>query len=300
MVLRLLWYALAACEDGVRYNGIRRQRMNCMHHFKIALCFLLLEGVMGVGLSKAEPDAPLRPESQLEEEAQQERRGPQGKVVVIQGPSQKMVIRGLSEEESKKREKVLEESLRTQGVPEEEIKALNDFARGEITPEELINIKKRQKPVGTIPVDEERIRQSLRMKGKSEGEIDYILKTLFRGEIDPEEGKVLTEAEQAETDQYLHAIWEKMRTALADNDIETAASCIAEKNRKNYRRIFQSLSDEERLDLVARLEDLQLIKFQSARYAEYDVQEIRDGQGISWMVIFIKTPWENDWKIKSF
>ncbi|MDJ0721177.1 MAG: hypothetical protein QNJ04_06085 [Desulfobacterales bacterium] len=275
--------------------------MNRMHLFRIALCFLLLEGVMGVGLSKAEPDGPLRPESQLEDGAQQERRGPQVKAVVIQGPSQKMVIRPtLSEEEREKREKAFEAYLRTQGVSEEEIKARKDYTSGKITPEEYINTLKRQKPVETIPVDEERIRQSLRMKGKSEGEIDYFIKTFVRGEIDPEEGKVLTEAEQAETDQYLHAIWERMRTALADNNIETAASCIAEKKRTNYRRIFKSLSDEDRLDLVARLEDLRLIKFHSARYAEYDVQEIRDGQSISWMVIFIKTPWENEWKINGF
>ena len=38
---------------------------------------------MGGGLSMADPDRLLRPESQLEDEAQQERRGPQGKVVVI-------------------------------------------------------------------------------------------------------------------------------------------------------------------------------------------------------------------------
>ena len=110
----------------------------------------------------------------------------------------------------------------------------------------------------------------------------------------------MPEALIAGTDRHLHALWDKMRTALANGDIETAADCMVDSRRGQYQIAFERMSAENRKEMAEDLRDLQLIKFHSARYAEYDVQNTMDGKRVSWMVVFVKTPWENEWKIKSF
>jgi hypothetical protein len=94
----------------------------------------------------------------------------------------------------------------------------------------------------------------------------------------------MPEALKAETDQELHALWNKMRTALSNNDIETALTCFAEKSQKTYKTLFEKVSHKKLRKLAEALEDLQLIKFHSAGRAEYDVQDVSYGDQISWMV----------------
>ena len=128
-------------------------------------------------------------ESQIVDESLQNKRGPGLKVKTIQGKSYKIIER-LPDEEIQKREKEIEDFLQTKNM------------QGEAS-----------------QIDEDKIREDFRLEGKSEKEIDYIIKKFFRGETDPDEDKEMPEALKAETDQELHALWNKMRTALANNDI---------------------------------------------------------------------------------
>jgi hypothetical protein len=221
-------------------------------------------------------------ESQIVDESLQNRGGPGLKVGTIQGKSH-MIIEKVTDEQIQKQQKEIDDFLQT--------KDLND---------EEMTIRKKKISGDAPQIDEEKLRESLRREGKSDKEIDYIIKSFFQGKEDPDEGRKMPEELKAETDQQLHTLWNKMRAALADNDIEKAMSCFDEKSRKTYRQLFEKISDEKRREMAESLKDLQLIKFHSARYAEYDVQETRDGETVSWMVVFIKTPWENEWKIKSF
>ena len=275
--------------------------MNSMHLMKIALCFILLEITMGFNLLMAEPCNQSLSEAKLTYKPYQKNRGPRVKVDTIQGKSLKKIQKiEITDEEIQRKEKEIRDFLRTKGMPEEEIESISMYLNGKVSAEELIAREKRTFPGKAFPIDEGRIKESLLMEGRSDQEAEYIIKTFFRGEPDLDEGKQLSKSQKAETDRHLHGIWEKMRTALSNNDIETAVSCFTEKNQKHYRWFFKSLSDENCNEVAEALKDLQLIQFHSSRYAEYDVQETRDGMQVSWLVIFIKLPRENDWKIKSF
>lgn len=277
--------------------------MNSMNLMKISLCFLLLESAMGFNFLMADSVDRSVPESQMAVDSSPTARGPRVKNVIIKGKNQNMIVKGgLTEDEKQKREAAMERFLQEKNsMPEEEKESIRAFMRGEISAEERIFRKRTNWPEKMSPIDEKRIKEAMRMRGKSDGEIDYFLNTVIKGKADPDEGRELSESEKVEADRYLHAIWEKMRTALSNNDIETAVNYIIDKKRNYYRRVFERLSDENRARLVKDLEDLQLIKFHSATYADYDVTTTRkDGQRVSWPVVFIKTPWENDWKIKSF
>lgn len=244
--------------------------MNRKNFIKIIFCFLFIQILISTDSLLAEPVDQSLPESQHMDESTQNKRGPGLKVNKIQGKSYTKIEK-LSDEDIKNQEKEMEEFLKTKDMHDE-----------------------------TSQIDEEKIREQLRKEGKSDKEIDYFIKRYFRGKTDPDEDKEMPEALKTETDQQLHTLWDKMRAALSDNDIETAITCFTEKSRKKYRTIFEKASPENLRQMAEDLEDLQLIKFHSARYAEYDVQNVVNGEHVSWMVIFIKTPWENEWKIKSF
>ena len=85
----------------------------------------------------------------------------------------------------------------------------------------------------------------------------------------------------AETDQQLHSLWNKMRTARADNDIETAITCFVVKSQNTYRTLFEKVSPKKLNQLADAFEDLQLIKFHSAGRAEYDIQANRNNEYLS-------------------
>ncbi len=103
-----------------------------------------------------------------------------------------------------------------------------------------------------------------------------------------DKGKEMPEELKAETDQHLCALWEEMRTALSNSDIETAMSYFTEKSRKTYGSQFAKVSDEKRRELAENWEDLQLVKFHSDSHAEHDILEIRDDEEVFWHVDFIK------------
>ena len=115
-----------------------------------------------------------------------------------------------------------------------------------------------------------------------------------------DKGEEMPEELKAGTDKHLCTLWEEMRTALSNSYIETATSYFAEESRKTYGSQFAKVSDKKRRELAENWEDFQLVKFHSGSHAEYDIQEIRDDEEVFWRVEFIKTPGENEWKIKSF
>ena len=275
--------------------------MNGMRLVKIALCFFLLDGAMGAGMLPAGADDTARPASQTADDSRPDNGGPKVKAVTLQGRSRKMIIKKApTEKEIREREKAIDEYVGTLNASDEKKENIGALLKGKISVEEMMVRDRERAPDEALPIDEEQLRESLRKKGKSDGEIDYFIKTFVRGQPDPEEGRKMSEARIAETDRHLHALWDKMRTALANSDIETAADCIADNRREQYRRAFGRISAENREEMAEDLKDLQLIKFHSARYAEYDVQNTINGKRVSWIVVFIKTPWENEWKIKSF
>ncbi|WP_022667150.1 hypothetical protein [Desulfospira joergensenii] len=272
--------------------------MNGKYLIKIIFCFLLLQSFIVPNLLMADSNDQSLSESKIVDNSPQNRRGPGLKVGTIQGRSH-MIIEKVTNEQIQKQQKEIDDFQQTKGMNDEELVLMKAYLNGDMSYKEMTARKKKMS--GEAPqIDEKKIKESLSMEGKSDKEIDYIIKKIFRGEADPDEDQKMPEEIKAETDRQLHTLWKEMRTALSNNDIETAMSCFSEKSQNTYRSLFEKLPHKKLRELAEGLKDLQLIKFHSARYAEYDVQETRDGEQVSWMVVFIKPPWENDWKIKSF
>ena len=80
-------------------------------------------------------------------------------------------------------------------------------------------------------------------------------------------------------DAMLRQKWEAMRTALLNNDIESAVKDISGSTQSAYQDIFGSLTPEHRANLAGELGDIQLIKTRGAG-VEYDIQTTGTGCAI--------------------
>ena len=99
-------------------------------------------------------------------------------------------------------------------------------------------------------------------------------------------------------DLLLRAKWEGMRTALAGNDIDTAAGYFCNAKRELKRSAFSALSESERLHLVQELEDIEFIEMMG-RSIEYDIRIFRDGTEYSFYLLF-EVDDDGLWKIRGF
>lgn len=99
-------------------------------------------------------------------------------------------------------------------------------------------------------------------------------------------------------DAMLRQKWEAMRTALLNNDIETAVKDISDRTRSAYHDIFGSLTPEHRANLAAELGDIQLIKMRGSG-VEYDIQTTRNGKLYSFYLLF-EVDTDGKWKIANF
>jgi len=99
-------------------------------------------------------------------------------------------------------------------------------------------------------------------------------------------------------DAVLRAKWELMRTALADNELDTAAACFSNAKRAAKRSAFGALTESERLHLVQELDDIEFIKM-TGRSVEYDIRIFRDGNEYSFYLLF-EMDEDGLWKIVGF
>ena len=99
-------------------------------------------------------------------------------------------------------------------------------------------------------------------------------------------------------DSLLRAKWEGMRTSLANNDINAAASFFSSEKKEAKSGEFSALSESQRLNLVQELEDIEFIKMMG-RSVEYDIRIFRDETEYSFYLLF---EMDNDglWKIRGF
>jgi len=99
-------------------------------------------------------------------------------------------------------------------------------------------------------------------------------------------------------DAALRQKWEDMRTALMNNDIETAVKDLSRKTKAVYRNAFGYLTSEQRGNLAHELEDLQFIKM-GGNAVEYDIQTTRNGTLYSFFLLF-ELDEDGMWKIANF
>jgi YVTN family beta-propeller protein len=99
-------------------------------------------------------------------------------------------------------------------------------------------------------------------------------------------------------DDMLRLKWEAMRTALRENDIETAVKNMASRTKGMFYNAFSHLTDSQRTDLANELGDIQFIRMRGAG-VEYDIQTTRDGTLYSFPLIF-ELDEDGMWKIANF
>ena len=101
----------------------------------------------------------------------------------------------------------------------------------------------------------------------------------------------------AALDALLRAKWEGMKTALADGNIETAVSYIAESSREMYEFNFNLMS-AYLSEISAGLHNIELLKVCDGM-AEYNLLGEQDGQTHPFYLLFVKGS-DGIWRIKFF
>jgi YVTN family beta-propeller protein len=99
-------------------------------------------------------------------------------------------------------------------------------------------------------------------------------------------------------DAMLRQKWEGMRSALVNNDIESAVKNISSKTKNTYRNAFGYLTNDQRSNLSKELGNIQLIKIKGAG-VEYDIQTARNGTLYSFYLLF-ELDEDGVWKISRF
>ncbi len=103
--------------------------------------------------------------------------------------------------------------------------------------------------------------------------------------------------ELASLDAHLRSIWKKMVQALREKNVDQAVTYFARAKRESYRKIFLALKD--RLpDVANEFGDIQLVRMRTARDVQYDIQIIREGQRLSFQLIFVKEA--DEWRILNY
>ena len=125
----------------------------------------------------------------------------------------------------------------------------------------------------------------------------------FTAEVTDTEDNIYTDTvaivvlDQAELDALLRVKWEGMKTALAQNDIDSAVSYFDDFSKDAYRKSFTSLS--QLLPQIAQeLGDVQFIRMMK-NSVEYDIRRIRNGKEYSLYLLFVRDE-DGLWKIRSF
>ncbi len=102
---------------------------------------------------------------------------------------------------------------------------------------------------------------------------------------------------EAELDALLQAKWEGMKTALTNQDINTALLYFGDFSKDKYERVFIDLGNDLP-SIISTLPDIVLISL-SSNGAEYAINRMQGGVNRLYFIYFIKD--ENGlWKIDSF
>ncbi|MGD0820289.1 MAG: PKD domain-containing protein [Desulfomonilia bacterium] len=104
--------------------------------------------------------------------------------------------------------------------------------------------------------------------------------------------------DRTELDGMLRQKWAGMRTALLNNDIDTAVKDISSRTKNIYRNAFGYLTDSQRSSLVNEIGDIRLIKMRGTG-VEYDIQTTRDGTLYSYILLFDLDE-DGMWKVANF
>jgi YVTN family beta-propeller protein len=104
--------------------------------------------------------------------------------------------------------------------------------------------------------------------------------------------------DRTELDGMLRQKWEGMRTALLNNDIDTAVKDMSSRTKNIYWNAFGYLTDSQRSSLANELGDIELIKTRGTG-VEYDIQTTRDGTLCSYILLF-ELDEDGMWKIANF
>ena len=113
-----------------------------------------------------------------------------------------------------------------------------------------------------------------------------------------EQRKPLTEAELRRLDIKLRSMWNSMRNALSQGDIDHAVSYFSDSTKESYRKRFEAWSPEKRKRFARDLEDIQLIK-EKGPWVEYDIRIVMKEKRFSFMLIF-ERDLDGKWTIRSF
>ncbi len=104
--------------------------------------------------------------------------------------------------------------------------------------------------------------------------------------------------DKGDLEALLDTKWERMRTALVQNDVVAAASCFCNRKRELKYNAFSSLSESQRIHLAQELEDVQFISMMG-RSVEYDIRIFRDEREYSFYLLF-EMDEDGLWKIVGF
>jgi hypothetical protein len=115
---------------------------------------------------------------------------------------------------------------------------------------------------------------------------------------EPGTRKPVPDNHAVQLDALLRSKWNAMRKALAEGDIDRAASYFCDSTRDRYREIFRTVPAKDRRKLAQALGDIQFIR-EMGNLAEYDLRATRNGKEYSHLVLFEKTM-DGEWRIRSF
>jgi hypothetical protein len=159
------------------------------------------------------------------------------------------------------------------------------------SPELLRYIEQMQKR-GELPED-------FRLQDRTPEECK-MLKFAIAKEQQDKNRRDLTDEELKELDILLRSKWNEMVQALAQKNIDKAASCFSDSSREQYRQTFLRITPQRYSEMVKDLVNAR-IKFVRAMgdSVEYDARAVSDGKEYSYFLLFVKD-WNGEWKIMSF
>ena len=134
-------------------------------------------------------------------------------------------------------------------------------------------------------------------KESHESETPDVLKNYIKVMLAPY--KYNKTVSEAETKKELMALWNKMKTALSQGDVEGASLCFSASTRDGYKRNFKALKDSGALQKAAGgMGGMKVVKVRVGT-AEGDMRVREGGKERSYLVRFIMEG-EGGWKIQSY
>jgi hypothetical protein len=103
--------------------------------------------------------------------------------------------------------------------------------------------------------------------------------------------------DQAVLDALLRVKWDEMRSALTQNDVDSAVSYFDSSTQDAYQTVFTA-NPQLLTQMAQKLDDIQFIDVMK-HSVEYDIRATKDGTEYSFYLLFIKDD-KGLWKIKSF